>query len=89
MTEKHGSPIETLGDDRKERGRGFEESRVQVEKDRRQRTEDRGQRAEGRGQKTGDKRQETEVRGQRTESSTTLSFPQVFSGNPEDVMVPR
>ena len=34
MTEKHGSPIETLGDDRKERGRGFEESRVQVEKGR-------------------------------------------------------
>ena len=30
MTEKHGSPIEPLGDDRKERGRGFEESRVQV-----------------------------------------------------------
>ena len=39
--------------------------------------------------KGGGRRQRSEVRGQRTESSTTLSFPQVFSGNPEDVMVPR
>jgi hypothetical protein len=68
MTEKHGSPIESLGDDRKERVQGFEDSRGQVEKDR---------------------RQNTEYRIQRTESSTTLSFPHAFSGNPEDVMVPR
>ena len=39
MTEKHGSPIESLGDDRKERVQGFEDSRGQVEKDRRQNTE--------------------------------------------------
>jgi len=43
---------------------------------------DRGQRSEIRGQRT-------EVRGQRAESSTTLSFPHAFSGNPEGVMVPR
>ena len=48
----------------------------------RQRAEDRGQRTEDRGQRAEDRRQETE-------GSTTLSFPQVFSGNPEDVMVPR
>jgi len=53
-----------------------------VEKGRRQETGDRRQ-------KTGDRRQRTEVRGQRAESSTTLSFPHAFSGNPEDVMVPR
>ncbi len=44
MTEKHGSPIESLGDDKKkgsrirgfgkERVQGFEDSRGQVEKDR-------------------------------------------------------
>ncbi|MBP8698449.1 MAG: hypothetical protein KBH82_05375 [Syntrophorhabdaceae bacterium] len=44
---------------------------------------------EDRGQRAGVRRQRTEDRGQRTESSTTLSFPHVFSGNPEDVMVPR
>ena len=47
-----------------------------------QRAEVTDQRAEGRGQRT-------EGRGQRAESSTTLSFPHAFSGNPEDVMVPR
>ena len=36
-----------------------------------------------------DRIQKSEVRRQKAESSTTLSFPQVFSGNPEDVMVPR
>jgi hypothetical protein len=30
MTEKHGSPIESLGDDKKERVQGFEDSRGQV-----------------------------------------------------------
>ena len=54
----------------------------QVEKDRGQRSEDRGQRSEVRGQRTED-------RGQKKEGSTTLSFPQVFRGNPEGVMVPR
>jgi hypothetical protein len=37
MTEKHGSPIESLGDDKK-RVQGVEDSRGQVEKDRRQKT---------------------------------------------------
>ena len=60
-----------------------------------QRTEDRGQRSEGRNSRQPiavsqkDGRQRSEGRGQRTESSTTLSFPHAFSGNPEDVMVPR
>ena len=67
-----------------------------------QRSEDRGQRSEGRNSRQPiavsqkDGRQRTEVRGQgsedrgqRSESSTTLSFPHAFSGNPEDVMVPR
>ena len=35
------------------------------------------------------KRQETEDRRQETKGSTTLSFPHAFSGNPEDVMIPR
>ena len=61
----------------KERIQGFEDSRGQVVKNRRQETGDSRQRAEGRGQRS-------EGRGQRAESSTTLSFPQVFSGNPED-----
>ncbi|OQB66332.1 MAG: hypothetical protein BWX92_04131 [Deltaproteobacteria bacterium ADurb.Bin135] len=46
MTEKHGSPIEALGDDKKRRGRGFEESRGQVEKGRGLETEDRRQKTE-------------------------------------------
>ena len=49
MTEKHGSPIESLGDDKK-RVQGVEDSRGQVEKDRRQKTGDRRQKTEDRRQ---------------------------------------
>jgi len=51
MTEKHGSPIEALGDDKKRRVQGFGKERIQGVKG-----------SSGERQRVGDRRQETEDR---------------------------
>ena len=55
MLQKHGSPIEPLGDDRQRDG-GLRKGRGLETEDRRQKTEGRSQKSEDRRQNTGDRR---------------------------------